>query len=164
MSWSRNELEEAFASFQKNVANCVATDDWSGFADMFTEDVTYVEHAFGTMHGREAVREWVVRTMTSFPGSHMTKFPPTWYMVDEERGWIVCEINNPMTDPGDGSEFETANITILHYAGDNLWSYEEDAYNPMNFFRTAKKWCRAAEAAGTLPDAAREWMTKVGVK
>ena len=37
-------------------------------------------------------------------------------------------------------------ITILHYAGDGLWSYEEDAYNPMNFLSMAKAWCLAAEA------------------
>ena len=27
------------------------------------------------MKGRDEVRTWITRTMTSFPGSHMTDFP-----------------------------------------------------------------------------------------
>jgi hypothetical protein len=38
-----------------------------------------------------------------------------------------------MRDPGDGSIHQAANLSVLKYAGDDLWSYEEDAYNPMNF-------------------------------
>ena len=37
-----------------------------------------------------------------------------------------------MKDPGDGSVHESPNLSVLKYAGDGLWSYEEDAYNPMN--------------------------------
>ena len=38
-----------------------------------------------------------------------------------------------MRDPGDGSIHQAANLSVMKYAGDDLWSYEEDAYNPMNF-------------------------------
>jgi len=38
-----------------------------------------------------------------------------------------------MKDPGDGSVHGAPVITVLEYAGDDKWSYEEDAYNPMNF-------------------------------
>ncbi len=162
MTWSRAELEEAFAHYQRTVSRCVELGDWNGFADLFTEDATYVEHAFGDFDGREAIRTWVTRTMSAFPGSRMTSFPANWYVIDEDRGWVICEIDNPMEDPGDGSEHAAANITILHYAGDNLWSREEDAYNPMNFLAAAKKWCRAAEAVGRLPDDAREWLSRMG--
>lgn len=151
MTWTRTELEDAFAGYQNTVVECTRSGDWNAFADMFTEDVVYVEHAFGTLNGREAVRKWVTRTMTEFPGHRMTEFPANWFVVDEQRGWIVCEIDNPMEDPGDGSKHGAANITILHYAGNGLWSREEDAYNPMNFLSMAKAWCLAAEAAGTLP-------------
>ena len=33
-------------------------------------------------------------------------------------------------DPGDGSIHQEANITILKYAGNGQWKYEEDVYNP----------------------------------
>lgn len=103
MTWTRTELEDAFAGYQNTVVECTRSGDWNAFADMFTEDVVYVEHAFGTLNGREAVRKWVTRTMTEFPGHRMTEFPANWFVVDQQRGWIVCEIDNPMeirvTDP-----------------------------------------------------------------
>ena len=49
--------------------------DWSGYADHFTEDAKYVEHALGNMEGRENIREWIVSTMNTFPGSEMPVLP-----------------------------------------------------------------------------------------
>ncbi|MEE2061368.1 nuclear transport factor 2 family protein [Rhodococcus artemisiae] len=161
MGWSRDELEKAYADYRETVVRATRTRDWNHYADQFTEDAKYVEHAYGTMNGREAIRKWVTRTMSSFPGSRMTSFPPSWYVIDEERGWVICEVQNPMEDPGDGTEHNAPNITILHYAGDGLWSYQEDAYNPMNFLSATKRWCAHAEKCGNLPDDARAWLDKM---
>ena len=49
--------------------------DWSSYADHFTEDAKYVEHALGNMEGRENIREWIVSTMNTFPGSEMPVLP-----------------------------------------------------------------------------------------
>ncbi|MGW0041265.1 nuclear transport factor 2 family protein [Rhodococcus sp. NPDC003348] len=160
--WTRDELEQAFADYQRTVEQAKRTGDWNLFADMFTEDATYIEHAYGNFTGREEIRPWIIRTMNSFPGNHMTAFPALWYTIDEQRGWVICEIDNPMCDPGDGSTHGASNLTILHYAGDGLWSCEEDVYNPMKFLKMAKKWCRAAESADALPDEARQWLAKIG--
>ena len=78
--------------------------------------------------------------MSTWPGNAMPEFPIGWYVVDEDRGWIVCEVFNRMEDPGDGSVHEEANITILHYAGDGMWSYEEDVYNPARFGTMVAAW------------------------
>ena len=110
------------AGYQDVVVAATRAGDWSGFADMFTEDASYVEHAFGRFSGREEIRGWVTRTMGSFPGNTMTSFPVGWYVVDEDRGWVVCEIRNLMPDPGDGSSHEASNLTVLHYGGDGLWN------------------------------------------
>ena len=59
-----------------------ATGDWDDFADNFTEDAVYVEHAFGTFRGRDEIRAWSVPTMTTFPGGVMTGFPLAWQVVD----------------------------------------------------------------------------------
>ena len=61
-------------------------------------------------------------------------------MIDEERGWVVCQVWNRMADPGDGSVHQAHNFTLLKYAGDGLWSYEEDVYNPAKFTEMLGGW------------------------
>jgi hypothetical protein len=138
--FTRGELEEAFAAYRQAAATAGATGDWGAWADQFTEDATYVEHHYGRFQGRAAIRDWITATMGSFPGDRMHVFPVDWYVVDEERGWIVCQVQNRMDDPGDGSVHQAANITILHYAGDGMWSYEEDVYNPASFATMLGAW------------------------
>ena len=138
--WSRAEIEDAFRRYQGAAADAAATGDWNGWADLFTEDATYIEHHYGTFEGREAIRAWIQETMSTPPGNQMPEFPIGWYVVDEDRGWIVCQVWNRMADPGDGSVHEEYNITLLKYAGDGLWSYEEDVYNPARFGAMVKGW------------------------
>lgn len=156
--WSRDDLEAAFAHYGSEVQAASETGDWGRFADLFTEDATYDEHLYGTFHGREEIRPWIIKTMTTPPGSWMPSFPASWHVIDEERGRIVCEILNRMQDPGDGSIHEATNITILTYAGDNLFSKEEDVYNPAKFTTVITDWARVAHEHGTLADEDVAWM------
>jgi SnoaL-like domain len=140
--WTREELERAFADYQAVAARAGATGEWSPWADLFTEDAEYVEHLYGTMHGRDEIKAWITATMSSYPGSDMPEFPIGWHVVDEERGWIVCQVWNRMSDPGDGSVHQAYNFTLLKYAGESRWSYEEDIYNPAHFVSMIEGWER----------------------
>jgi hypothetical protein len=53
-----------------------------------------------------------------------------------------------MQDPGDGSVHQAHNITVLHYAGDMKFSYEEDAYNPAAFGPMIEGWLQAHTVHG----------------
>lgn len=46
----------AFAEFEKTVDRAAQTRDWDPWVEQYTDDVTYIEHVAGTMHGREEVR------------------------------------------------------------------------------------------------------------
>jgi len=153
--WSRTELDDAFEQQQAVVAEIGRSWEWSRYADLFTADAEYVEHAMGNHHGREAIRDWIVPTMNAFPGSEMPLYPVSWSSIDTEKGWVIAEIMNRMRDPGDGSVHQRPCITILKYAGDGLWSYEEDAYNPMNFLVMIQGYTQACARLGTLSDDAR---------
>jgi ketosteroid isomerase-like protein len=160
--WSRQELEQAFKQQQQVVAEIGQSWDWSRYADLFTEDATYVEHSFGHFKGREQIRNWIVAQMNAFPGSEMPFYPETWYSIDEEKGWVFVEFMNRMRDPGDGTVLQAPVITILHYAGDGLWSYEEDAYNPMNFLPMVQEYIQRSEACGTLSEDGRTFAKNMG--
>ena len=161
MGYSRTEIEDAFAAYQQRGGEAGKTQDWNPWADQFTEDATYMEHLYGAFKGREAIRRWITKTMTTFPGVRMPTFPIEWYVIDEDRGWVVCQIQNVMEDPGDGSVHQAANLTVLHYAGNDQWSYEEDVYNPTHFMTMIQGWCRRAEELGNLPDDAAKWLEMV---
>ena len=155
----RAELERAFSDFQAVVAEITVSGDWARFAELFTEDAEYVEHAYGTFHGRDEIRPWIVKTMTSFPGSDMVAFPAAWSVLDPGQGRVVCEIRNLMRDPGDGSVHEASNITILDYAGEGLWRREEDVYNPQKFLDLTLTWGRLAREHGTLGEDGQQMLT-----
>jgi uncharacterized protein (TIGR02246 family) len=138
--WSRQELEEAFQLYQETALRAGTSGDWRPWADLFTEDATWVEHHYGTMGGREAIYNTIQKTMSEPINRDMRYFPIEWYLIDEERGWVVCQVWNRMIDPGDGSLHQESNITVLRYAGGMKWSYEEDAYNPVNFAKMVKGW------------------------
>ena len=160
--WPRAELESAFRHYQDEVDRIAGAGDWARFADLFTEDATYVEHAYGTFTGRAEIRAWITRTMAAFPGSQMPRFPIAWHVVDEERGRIVCEVWNEMSDPGDGRAHGAGNLTILTYAGEGLWAGEEDVYNPATFLRATRAWCRAARDHGRMTPEAEAWLEAFG--
>ena len=155
--FARHELEEALAAYEARGRDAAATHDWNRWADQFTEDAVYVEHLFGEFHGREAIREWITNVMSTFPGVRMPTFPIEWHIIDDQRGWIVCQIANVMEDPGDGSVHQATNLSVLHYAGNGLWSREEDVYNPAHFLTMVNAWIQRADELGTLPDDARAW-------
>jgi hypothetical protein len=142
----RAEIDQAFTHYQDVAAACGAKQQWRDWADLFTEDATYIEHHYGEMHGREQIYEWIQSTMNAPIAEDMTEFPIEWYVIDEDRGWVVCQVWNRMKDPGDGKVYQAYNFTLLKYAGNNQWSYEEDIYNPAKFQEMMTEWM-AAKAA-----------------
>jgi hypothetical protein len=161
-AFARDELAAAFDTFERTVARAADTRDWDPWVAQYTPDVEYIEHAAGTMRGREAVRAWIWNTMTTFPGSVMTAFPSLWSVVDESTGRIICELDNPMADPGDGTIISATNISIISYAGDGQWCRQEDIYNPMRFVAAGLTWCKKAQQLGSLSEDAAKWMQRYG--
>jgi hypothetical protein len=150
--FSAEEITEAYAELHRRVQGYVDAGDWTGFADNFTEDAVYVEHAYGTFRGRDEIRAWSTKTMTTFPGGVMTGFPLAWQVVDVPTSRLIC----------DGTHLEEPNLTIVTYAGDGLFSREEDVYNPLRFARMTVRWARIAEAHGNLTDEARAYLEQYG--
>jgi hypothetical protein len=141
--FTRAELDEGFEHYQAVAAEAARTGNWRPWADLFTDDATYVEHLFGSFTGPEEIHRWISETMSTPPNDQMNAFPVEWSIMDERRGWVVCAIANRMADPGDGSVHQAVNWTLLKYAGNHKWSWEEDLYNPMEFGQMIEAWQKA---------------------
>ena len=149
--FTRAQLQEALGVFNAARDRASQSGDWRIWARLFTEDAHYVEHAYGEMHGRQAIEDWICKVMATFPT--MT-FPQDWVMFDEDTGAIVFQCQNafpaPFTD--DGKPYAFPNWTRLIYAGDGKFSSEEDIYNPArDAGRTVKAW-RAAGGKFLTPE------------
>jgi hypothetical protein len=142
MGFTRAELEQAFASYCALRERAIASGDWAVWGNQFSDDARYVEHAYGELSGREAIVAWITGVMAPFP--HMT-FPNDWVVFDEARGWVVFQCQNRLEHPSDpnGAPFQFATWSLLHYAGDGRWSYEEDMYNAKAAADTIQAWLRA---------------------
>lgn len=142
-TFPRDEVE---AEFQKYVERGKAN-DWSAWADQFTPDAEYVEHEMGVFHGREAIRAWITETMASVSGM---SFPVDWYVIEDDRVVMYCwNIFEPL--PGMTGEYKFAVVVILRYAGDGLWSLEEDVYNAKESEEVLGRFLEDAVAAGHGP-------------
>jgi hypothetical protein len=99
------------------------------WAAVFTEDAHYIEHAYGELHGRQAICDWITKVMAPYP--HMT-FPQDWVVFDEDRAAVLFQCQNRFPDPPgySGPPFQFPNWTRLVYGGGGLWASEEDVYNP----------------------------------
>ncbi len=121
-TYPREEVETAFHAF------IAAGDsgDWSAWADLHTVDCEWVEHHFGTIVGRDAIRSKIIELMGPVP---MMQFPVEWHMIDGNR--VVFLPWQVLPDPAGGDAvYRFACITILEYAGNGEWSRQEDIYNP----------------------------------
>jgi hypothetical protein len=131
----RAEVEAAFHTFW-TVGNL--DENWERWPSLFTEDVHYIEHIYGEMRGRDAVTRWITELMAKNRDVHAVL---DWYMIRGRR--VVVNMQNRYYNPDPaGAPFDFPGITILEYAGDGRFGYEEDYW----CVRTAKQ-CHAAFTA-----------------
>ncbi len=141
----RQEVEEAWTEFQRRG---VQTQDWSGWADLFTDDALYEEHNLGVFHGRNEIKSFIVDTMKDYP--EMTLWIE-WAVIDGNQ--IGFYIWNNLPDPtGTGQRFGFPNTTLLEYAGDGKFSFEGDYYNPVDAERVFRSWLEAGGKRTTPQD------------
>jgi ketosteroid isomerase-like protein len=98
---------------------------WDELAAHFTEDATFVDPAWGRVSGRDEIARFFAESMAGLEG---WTFPREWTLVEGDRlvsGW---QNRLPGTRP-DGTPYQATGVSILRYAGDGRFSYEEDLLN-----------------------------------
>lgn len=108
---------------------------WSVLADFFTEDAAYIDPAWGRVEGREAIREFFVKSMTGLTG-HGWSTPEHWIMVAGAR--VVSQWDQVLGESTDGRRWFVPGLSILYYAGDGLFCYSHDMLNMAHVNETLK--------------------------
>ena len=131
--FSNDEVAIAFDEYRKRG---VINHDWESWASSFTLEAKYVEHFLGEFRGREQISQWIVSTMDQYPNISMWM---EWWAIEEDK--VALYIWNNLPDPtGKGKRYGFPNTTYLRYAGNGLWDYEEDFYNPADAERVWQEW------------------------
>ena len=143
--FSRSEVEDAYHHF----VAVGDSGDWNAWADLHSQDGVWLEHAFGQIRGREAIRRTITRVMKPVP---MMVFPVEWFMIEGNR--VVFYPWQVMPDPkGGDAVYRFGCITILEYAGDGEFSFQEDLYNPREGEAVIKRWTLAGGKFASDPKA-----------
>lgn len=126
MSHPRDEVlatVEAYVELRDRIHRGEA--GWTALADMFTDDVVYIDPAWGRVEGIEELRRFLDESMR---GLEDWEFPVDFTAVDGDH--VVVAWRQVL--PGrrqDGGRWEQSGMSTLLYAGDGRFRFEEDLLN-----------------------------------
>ncbi len=131
MNYPREEIQNAIEALHKLRDRASAGEvGWEAMADMFTETATFIDPAWGRFTGRQSITEFLRHGMS---GLEDWKFPSDWYVIEGNR--VVSHWWNRL--PGqraDGTYYEVPGVSIIEYAGNGKFSYEEDIINMAHLY------------------------------
>ena len=143
-SFPRAEVEAALARYFVLADEAAKTGDWHAWADLFTDDAIYIEHAFGILRGREGIRDWVTAVTGAAPSD--LRMTDEWHVIDNDL--CIVYASNWRSAPDGGDPYRFNAVAILCYAGDGRWCYEEDLYNALEAKQVMQAHAAANGAAG----------------
>jgi ketosteroid isomerase-like protein len=122
--FAREEIEEAFAHYWRLGG---AGERWNEFSDLYTEDAVLIDRVIeGTKNGREEIRSYLDFVMNQEMPALYTVYD--WHTIQGNcvSNGMINRFDNPKSG---GPALDFAGVTIQVYAGDGLWSYQEDYYS-----------------------------------
>lgn len=99
--------------------------DWPGIARFYTEDAIFIDPAWGRIEGRAAITELFTVAMVGLEG---WTYPIEFTAISGDDVVIKWLQVVPAALP-DGRPLAHSGVSIMIYAGDGLFSYEEDVMN-----------------------------------
>lgn len=98
---------------------------WVDLARFFTDDVVYIDPAWGRVEGIDAVTHFLEESMA---GLEDWRFPIEFTAISGDHVVVKWTQLLPGTR-ADGSPYAQSGVSTLMYAGSGRFSYEEDLLN-----------------------------------
>ena len=126
MPHSEQEIRSTYERYVETRGRVEAGElGWDALAAFFTDDATFIDPAWGRIEGIAEIRKFLVESME---GLEDWEFPHEWSMVQGDR--LIARWQNRL--PGrraDGSRYEAPGYSLMVYAGEGRFRYEEDLLN-----------------------------------
>jgi hypothetical protein len=129
MAHPRAEVEQVLARYvelRERIERGEST--WLDLADLFTDDIVYIDPAWGRVEGIDEVRSFLVESMR---GLEDWRFPITLTAIEGDD--VVIKWTQIL--PGGGSQTGWSHLV---YAGDGRFSFEEDLLNMVHVLADLK--------------------------
>ena len=114
---------DAYIALRARVEEGDAT--WLDLAAFFTDDAVYIDPAWGRIQGIDEIRAFLVDSMR---GLEDWRFPMRFAAIEGDDVVTVWTQVLPGTRD-DGEPYRQTGVSLLRYAGDGKFSYEEDLLN-----------------------------------
>ena len=127
----RKEVQKAVDTLHKLRDKASAGEiGWEAMVDMVTDDATYIDPAWGRYKGRDNIRQFL---RDSMQGLKDWKFPTDWYVIEGNR--VISRFRNRLPGrPADGTYYDVPGVSIIEYAGNGKFSFEEDVINMVHLY------------------------------
>jgi ketosteroid isomerase-like protein len=136
MSAPREEVRAAVDAYLALRERIDAGDaDWPDMAELFTDDATYIDPAWGRVDGIEHVRAFMAESMA---GLEDWRFPIDWVAIDGDHVIVKWTQLLPGTR-ADGTPYANSGLSDLTYAGDGKFSRSEDFLNMLHVYEVIEE-------------------------
>jgi len=98
---------------------------WIDLARFFTDDAVYIDPAWGRIQGLDEIRSFLVESMR---GLEDWRFPIRQVAIEGDDVVTVWDQILP-GERADGRPYRQTGVSMLRYAGDGRFSFEEDLLN-----------------------------------
>lgn len=123
---------DAYCALRSCIEAGTAT--WTELAALFTDDVVYIDPAWGRIEGIDELRVFLDESMR---GLEDWTFPVEYTAIDGDTVVIKWTQQLPGARP-DGSRYSQSGYSTLVYAGGGKFRYEEDLLNMTHVFEDLK--------------------------
>lgn len=123
-AFPKREVEEAFQHYWRLGG---AGERWAEFAELYTPDAVLIDRVIeGVKRGRDEIRAYLERVMLNEMPALYTIYD--WHTIEGNTvtNGMINRFDNP--DPN-GAPLDFHGVTVQIYAGDGLWSWQEDYYS-----------------------------------
>jgi ketosteroid isomerase-like protein len=122
----RAEVEQAVGAYLDHRERAGRGDEpWSAAAQFFTEDAVFVDAAWGRVEGPAAIAEMLGTAMAGLEGFRY----PTDVVAIEGDDVLIAWRQVVEHLELRGGPFQHTGVSVLRYAGDGKFSFEEDVMN-----------------------------------
>jgi hypothetical protein len=121
-----DEIQDAVDRYLHIRQDIDAGDDtWASMANVFTDDVVYVDPAWGRIEGIVELREFLRESMA---GLEDWRFPVDSSAISRDRAFIHWTQVLPVSRP-DGTPYQQSGMSLLVYGGGGKFRFAEDILN-----------------------------------